>query len=163
MAQANGIAIPPPNFPADILTKLQPGPPTNGPKHIWYAAHVQNHGWQTPTLDGGFAGTSGQSLRLEALALLVVGCQGIAAVAYVQNLGWQSWGTAVDAGDFLIIGTTGRSLRMEALSLLVGNGQICANVFLQDIKLQGELCDNQVTVGTTGQSRRIEGITLTVR
>ena len=86
--QANGIATPPPVFPADFLTGSQPGGATNGPKHIWYAAHVQDVGWQTPVRDGGFAGTTGQSKRLEALALLVVGCRGIAAVAHVQNIGW---------------------------------------------------------------------------
>ncbi|MBR3131767.1 peptidoglycan-binding protein LysM, partial [Candidatus Saccharibacteria bacterium] len=38
---------------------------------IYYRAHVQNIGWQDWVKNGELAGTSGQSLRLEALEIKI--------------------------------------------------------------------------------------------
>jgi uncharacterized protein YjdB len=39
---------------------------------LCYRAHVQNIGWMTEVCDAAQAGTTGQSLRLEALQMRIV-------------------------------------------------------------------------------------------
>ena len=76
---------------------------------VWLTGHVQNLGWGDPNPD--FVGTTGQSLRLEAIQVqgrfAPVWCQ-----AHVQNLGWLP---LVRDGE--VCGTTGRALRLEAVRL----------------------------------------------
>ena len=81
-----------------------------------YQAHVQNVGWQKAVSDGAAAGTSGRSLRVEALKVWLTGdiskYYDVVYRAHVQNVGWQPW--VVDGG---LAGTTGRSLRVEAVQV----------------------------------------------
>jgi uncharacterized protein YjdB len=88
---------------------------------VGYQAHVQNIGWQPETYDGAVAGTTGRSLRMEALTVEVNRQQlgGGASECYsahVQNIGWQP-----DVCDSTVAGTTGRSLRMEAVRIHLVN------------------------------------------
>ena len=39
--------------------------------HICYRAHVQNIGWQSEVCDGRVAGTTGRSLRMEAIRIVL--------------------------------------------------------------------------------------------
>ncbi len=81
---------------------------------ITYSAHVQRIGWQDAVANGETAGTSGQSLRVEALRVMlpkdVNG--GVTYSVHVQNIGWQDW--VKDGED---AGTSGQSLRLEALKI----------------------------------------------
>lgn len=138
-----------------IKTRLSVG------RHVCYDAHVQNIGWQGWVCDGAVAGTTGMSLRMEALAIYTVNVGGICADAHVQNIGWQGWTCASD-GHSLVVGTTGLSLRMEALALLPSTGTTCANAHVQNIGWQGWACGPAITVGTTGMSLRMEAIQITV-
>jgi hypothetical protein len=130
-------------------------------------AHVQGIGWQgwACTSSGNLVtvGTMGQSLRMEALAVVTSGAGGICAMAYVQNSGWQGIACGLD-GEVVAVGTTGQSLRMEALAVeTTGTRGICADAYVQNIGWQGELCaSDAVVVGTTGQSLRMEAVALTV-
>ena len=76
---------------------------------VWLTGHVQNLGWGDPNPD--FVGTTGQSLRLEAIQVrgrfAPVWCQ-----AHVENLGWLP-----PVRDGEVCGTTGRALRLEAVRL----------------------------------------------
>lgn len=135
-----------------------------GGRHICYAAHVQNNGWQAPVCDGAVAGTTGQGLRVEALSIVVSGVGGLCANAHLQNLGWQGWNCRED-GVQLFVGTTGQALRMEGLDLTAGTGTICAEAHVERIGWQGRRCVPSpliVSVGTSGQALRMEAITLTV-
>lgn len=85
--------------------------------NLQYQAHVQNIGWQAPVKDGALAGTSGRSLRVEALKISIPNQpQGLSGnVVYqtqVQNIGWQS---AVSNGA--VAGTSRRALRLETLNV----------------------------------------------
>jgi uncharacterized protein YjdB len=127
-------------------------------------AHVQNVGWQGWVCgeNGGSAvvGTTGQGLRMEALAVSTFGAGGICAQAHVQNLGWLSQVCVAD-GDVAAVGTTGQSLQMEALGLGSPGSTTCANAHLRDIGWQGARCASPgvvALVGTTGQSRRMEAL-----
>src|SRR5690606_21622638 len=77
------------------------------PATLWYTGHVQNAGWLQTVHDGADAGTTGRSLRLEAITFTdpVVIARG-----HVQNLGWLP-----ESGE--LVGTTGRSLRLEAVQV----------------------------------------------
>jgi uncharacterized protein YjdB len=79
-------------------------------------AHVEGLGWQNARCgnDGGVVtvGTTGHSLRMEALSLSANSTV-VCANAHVQNIGWQG----VRCGRSLVVGTTGQALRMEAVTV----------------------------------------------
>lgn len=81
-----------------------------------YTGHVQNIGWQSWVRDGAMAGTSGKSLRLEAMNIRLTGelanYYHVEYRTHVQNIGWQSW-----VRDGAKAGTSGKSLRLEALQI----------------------------------------------
>ena len=96
---------------------------------ISYSTHVENIGWMnavsiaTPgnnntKYQGGDAGTSGRSLRMEAFTMELTGelasYYDIYYRAHVQNIGWLGW-----ASNGARVGSAGMSLRMEALQILV--------------------------------------------
>ena len=128
--------------------------------NVCYDAYVQNTGWQPWVCDGAVAGTTGQSLRMEALSIITY-TDGICAQAQVQNIGWQGWACA-NAGDVLTVGTEGQSLRMEALRLVPDEGTACADAHVQNLGWMGWVCGSDITVGTVGRSLRMEAIEITV-
>jgi subtilisin family serine protease len=98
--------------------------PSNAPPGmgIDYRAHVADLawlGWVTAAnpFPGQFAGTTGQSRRMEAAEIKLTnpplpGCK-VRYRAYVADLGWLSW---VDNGQ--TAGTTGQSRQMEAIQIV---------------------------------------------
>ncbi|MFD4997400.1 hypothetical protein [Streptomyces buecherae] len=131
-------------------------------RSICYKAHVQDIGWQNfVACDGGVAGTTGQSRRMESLNLATSGTNGLCARAHVATAGWQGWACAAD-GEDLYIGTTGRGLAIEAVELKVGTDTVSANAHLSGIGWQGWVTSSYIQVGTTGQARSMEAIAATV-
>ena len=93
--------------------------PDTSEAEIVYQAHVQDIGWQLERVDGGTAGTTGRSLRVEALKISKGGAlQGISGDikyrAHVQDIGNQDW---VYSSTDEIAGTTGKSKRVEAIQI----------------------------------------------
>lgn len=130
-----------------------------------YRAHVQNIGWiSNYSVGGEISGTTGQSLRLEALQFnLQSSISGVKVLVqtHVQNIGWSNdW---VDSNN--IAGTTGQSLRLEAIRIkLVGapsNYHIQYQTHVQNIGWQNWVHDGE-TAGTTGQSLRLEAIKINI-
>ncbi|GAC1350082.1 MAG: hypothetical protein NVSMB27_29230 [Ktedonobacteraceae bacterium] len=128
---------------------------------VKYRAHVQNIGWQDWVTNGQVAGTTGQSLRMEAIQIQLDGVPpgvGVRYRAHVQNIGWQDWVT-----NGQVAGTTGQSLRMEAIMIeLTGIApnntfRIAYEAHVQNIGWQ-EFVQNGGIAGTTGQSLRMEAI-----
>ncbi|MFE3524942.1 polysaccharide deacetylase [Streptomyces sp. NPDC059161] len=128
---------------------------------ICYAAHVQDIGWQSAVCDGTVAGTTGQSRRMEALAISTSGAGGVCANAHLADIGWQGWACGRD-GDVVTVGTTGQSRRMEALGVQVGTGSVGAQAHVEGYGWLGSVSGNPVYVGTTGQSRRMEAVRIWV-
>lgn len=122
------------------------------------AAHVQRIGWQDPVDARGTAGTTGQSLRVEALRLELVGSRvpgGIEANAHVQRIGWQGWRTGT-------VGTSGESKRVEALQMrLTGEAAAYYDVYYR-VHAQGAgwmaWAKNGEQAGTQGLSARLEAV-----
>ncbi|MBR3163394.1 MAG: CotH kinase family protein [Clostridia bacterium] len=126
-----------------------------------YQTHIQNIGWQEWKRDGQIAGTSGQSLRLEAIKIELDNMPNVDAKyqVHIQNIGWQEW---KKNGE--LAGTEGKSLRLEAIRIKLDYSNeytIMYRVHVQNVgwqawKEEGELA------GTEGKSLRLEAIQIKV-
>lgn len=135
-----------------ILGGLRPKIYHQPTKHkISYEAHIQNVGWQGWKYDGETAGTTGKSLRMEAIKINYKG--EVYAKAHIQNKGWVDYGKITKD---TVIGTTGQKLRLEALCL---KGNFKYRVHIAEV---GWSCwtdaDGICTLGSVGQALRIEAI-----
>lgn len=126
-------------------------------------AHVQNIGWKEPVGSGKLAGTTGRSLRVEALRISLNGngaklpSGSIEYRAHVQNVGWQDW-----KANGKLAGTTSRSLRIEALKVrltgeLAEQYDVYYQTHVQNIGWMA-LASNGEASGSAGRSLRIEGV-----
>ena len=128
-------------------------PASAEPLFVSYRAHVQNVGWQPFVPTPGTAGTTGQSLRLEAIELR----GGIGQVAaHVQDRGWLA-----EVGGGQTAGTTGRSLRLEAIRVRsdVPGWSIECRAHVQNVGWMAWVRDGEVC-GTTGRGLRMEAVQL---
>ena len=125
---------------------------------VSYQSHVQDIGWQNRVGNGAVSGTSGQSLRLEAMRIQLNGIDGgIEYKTHVQNIGWMNW-----VSNDQLSGTEGQSLRLEAIQIrLTGTAaQLCDiyyRVHAQDFGWMGWAKNGQ-SAGTAGFSYRLEAI-----
>lgn len=146
---------------------------------ISYGAHIQDIGWQEDRSNGSFAGTTGQSKRIEALhvALGDSSSYSIWYRAHVQDYGWLGW-----AKDGENAGTVGLSKRMEAIELVIlpkgqtppeydPSGDSVKTSILEysshisQIGTVSGVADSlcaDIVLGTTGQSKHLEGFRLGV-
>lgn len=145
------------------VTPPTPTPPTTQPSgnltagDVSVQSHVQNIGW----MNGG--GTTGKSLRLEAMKLTQVNDKRICAAAHVQSIGWQNKQCTSGKGSSITVGTTGKALRLEALTVSSPDGGVSAEAHVQSIGWQGKRTAAKgadVTVGTSGQALRLEAVNL---
>ncbi|WEV60922.1 GBS Bsp-like repeat-containing protein [Streptococcaceae bacterium ESL0729] len=122
-----------------------------------YSSHVRDIGWQGYVSNGSLSGTSGRSLQMEAIKLILAGNGGITYSSHVADVGWTSW-----SSDNQISGTVGRSLQMEAIKIkLTGNVASTYDVYYRvHIKDYGWLgwAKNGEAAGSTGLSERMEAI-----
>lgn len=128
-------------------------------KMIKYQTHVQNIGWQGEKADGEMSGTTGQSLRLEAIKIQLSGSIDgeIVYKTHVQDYGWQNFVANGQAS-----GTSGQSKRLEAIQMqLTGNAMnqydLYYRVHAQNFGWLG-WAKNGESAGTAGYSYRLEGI-----
>ncbi len=127
-------------------------------------AHVQNIGWMGWA--SGTAGTTGRSLRMEAVRIGLNGgifSGGIEYRTHIQNIGWESgW-----AANGSTSGTEGRSLRLEAVQLrLTGDianyYDIYYRAHIQNYGWLGWTCNGQ-SAGSSGCSYRMEALQIQLR
>ncbi|MBI4856675.1 MAG: hypothetical protein HY818_08045 [Acetobacterium woodii] len=90
---------------------------------ISYDVHVQNRGWMGPVENGNFAGTIGDSLRIEAIKINLIGLDGYDVYyrGHVQNKGNipvvdNTWGWVKNGAE---LGSTGESLRLESIEIKI--------------------------------------------
>ena len=86
---------------------------------VQYKTHIQNIGWESGwTSDGGFSGTEGQALRLEAIQIQLTGENAgqytIWYRTHVQNFGWTGW-----ACNGQSCGSAGYSYRLEGIEIII--------------------------------------------
>ena len=124
-----------------------------------YMVHVQNIGNQEWKASPQVAGTTGRSLRLEALRVKLTGeaAGSVQYMVHVQNVGWQD--ARADGAE---VGTHGQSLRLEAVRLAL-TGEVSEwydiwyNVHVQNIGWQGWVKNGDLA-GTVGKGLRLEAI-----
>lgn len=128
-------------------------------KMIKYQTHVQNIGWQGEKADGEMSGTTGQSLRLEAIKIQLSSSidGGIVYKTHVQDYGWQNFVANGQAS-----GTSGQAKRLEAIQMqLTGKAKnqydLYYRVHAQNFGWLG-WAKNGESAGTAGYSYRLEGI-----
>ncbi|AFA46899.1 YDG domain-containing protein [Acetobacterium woodii] len=111
--------------------EIKPGINLPSDIQIYYNVHVQNRGWlydeENPTTwakNGEYAGTRGESLRIEAIKIVILDASGNKATGYhiyyqghVQNVGDLPADSEKWIKDGETLGTVGSSLRLEALKL----------------------------------------------
>lgn len=134
-------------------------PSSSGTTQLSYTGHIQNIGWQDWASDGEKVGTSGKSLRIEALKIKVTSpfSGSVQYRTHVQNIGWQSY-----VSDGELSGTSGKSLRLEALQIrLTGTVSEKYDIYYrthaQDLGWLGWAV-NDGKSGTAGLSKRLEAM-----
>jgi hypothetical protein len=126
------------------------GPPAPS---VVYEAHIENIGWQGPQRNGETAGTTGQSLRLEALTIRLENTNAqLEMEGHVENKGWTNVRTNGE-----VFGTIGEGLRLEAIKINSDQLTVLYRVHVQDIGWT-EWKKNGEVAGTTGQALRIEAV-----
>ncbi len=128
---------------------------------ISYTTHVQNIGWQKKSYDGALAGTTGQSLRLEAIKISLPYQEYSGNVQYrthIQNIGWEK--NFKTNGQ--ISGTSGQGLRLEAIQIqltgeMAEHYDIYYRVHAQNFGWLG-WAKNGESAGTAGYAYRLESI-----
>ena len=131
---------------------------------ISYNTHIQNIGWEADfsKSNGQSSGTSGQSLRLEAIKIKLNNAPSGINLKYqvhVENEGWQGW-----KSNGKMAGTSGKSYRLEAIKIkLEGtkNYKVQYRTHVQYIGWQDWREDGEIA-GTTGQSLRLEAIQIRI-
>ncbi|OXS26513.1 MAG: hypothetical protein BI182_02040 [Acetobacterium sp. MES1] len=129
-----------------------------------YRTHVQNIGWQDWKSAGQTSGTSGQSLRLEAIEITLndQGYDlGVAYQTHVQNIGWQELKYNGETS-----GTSGQSLRLEAIRIFLSGSDanlfdIYYRVHAQNLGWLG-WAKNGESAGSAGLSYRLEAIEIVI-
>lgn len=143
-----------------------PGEPKND-AGVSYHVHCQNYGDFPTVRDGQTAGTTGQSLRLEAITFdsLPEGWVIEEAKVHIQNEGWRSFKN-ITAGSKVVIGTTGQAKRLEMVEFTVkkpagDKRKLHYQVHVQNYGWLGDTVEGYAT-GCDGQARRIEAIRIWV-
>lgn len=154
------IKILPKNSPAPVSKDQTTSQSFIGGKGVSVSAHVQNVGWMRAVGSGEVAGTTGRSLRMEAVSIGLDGIEvpgDIRVNAHVQNVGWKGW-----VGGGSVAGTVGSSQRVEALAMkLEGEASekydIWYRAHVANIGWMGWAHDGDNS-GTSGMGTRIEAI-----
>ena len=87
---------------------------------VEYCVHIQDYGdMQGWVQDGALAGTTGESKRIEVLAVVIApkGMEDNISVqyrVYAQDIGWMAW-----AKNGECAGTAGRSARLEGIQIVL--------------------------------------------
>ena len=160
-----------------LYTKEGEEQPAGG---IRYRAHVQNIGWMDWVSDDDYAGTKGQSLRMEAVQIELTGeikeKYDVYYTTYVQNIGWLGW-----AKNGQSSGTEAFSRQVEAIRIcLVEKGSeapgenqgyfvkglpssaLSATAHIQTYGDRTTTGSGKL-IGTTGEKKRMEGLRLTIK
>ena len=132
---------------------------------VLYTTHVQNIGWQSNVWDGMTAGTSGKSLRLEAMRLSLSEPKYSGNICYrthIQNLGWES--TFRNNGEDS--GTSGLGYRLEAMQVkltgeMAEHYDVFYRVHAQNVGWMA-WAKNGENAGTEGFGYRLEGMQVVI-
>ena len=140
----------------------EPGEEPDEKVELLYQAHVQKIGWQDWKNSGEQAGTTGESLRLEAFKIDLGTEEWNSQIQYrahVQSIGWQDW---VNGGE--VAGTIGESLRAEAMEIRL-TGELAEKydiIYSTHVSNIGDLdyVANGASAGSQGLGARMEAMVI---
>lgn len=123
-----------------------------------YRVHMQNLGWGNWT--NGVAGTTGKSLRIEALQINPVNLN-ITAKVHMADIGWKDYGFITKD---TIVGTVGEARQLEDICLCCTNATMEYRVHIQGIGWTAwTKADGIATLGTVGQALQLEAIEIRIK
>ena len=127
---------------------------------IEYSAHIQGYGWLNKVSDGEIGGSTGKSLRMEAISINVSDSNYSGSVEYSAHIQGYGWLNKVSDGE--TGGSTGKSLRMEAIKInlsgeLADHYNIYYRAHIQGYGWLDWVSDGEVA-GSTGKSLRMEAL-----
>ncbi|GEM_PF-2559896 len=105
----------------DIINELNTngggGGGNNGYNFLEYSAHIDYEGWLPAVRDGEEAGTTGQSLNMQAIKISLRNISGdVRYRVYVAGRGWTDW-----SNGGTMSGTTGQALPIDAIRIELRN------------------------------------------
>lgn len=127
--------------------------------NVNYNTYIQGSGWGKNVQNGEISGTTGQSLRMEAIKIQTQGLgDNIKYQVHIQDVGWQEWKKNGETA-----GTLNKSLRIEAIRIQLDSEEysIMYRAHVQGIGWQEFVIDGQVA-GTEGHSLRLEAIEIKI-
>lgn len=130
---------------------------------VAYQTQVQTYGWQNWVANGGTAGTTGESKRMEAVKISLLNAPAgayISAKAHIQTYGWRNY----NLGTGGTIGTQGESKRLEAICLTLNGVEgysLEYRAHVQSVGWTKWVSQGQIA-GTSGLGKRIEAIEIRV-
>ncbi|MBQ6511033.1 hypothetical protein IJI94_03700, partial [Candidatus Saccharibacteria bacterium] len=144
---------------AKILSSMNKPNKEDSELNLKYHSYVQHYGWLDWADGGDTSGTTGYSLRLEALAMKLQN-EYLGGIEYRTHLQSYGWGEYKSNGE--ISGAPDESLRMEAVQIrLTGDASKLYDIYYRT-HVQGigwmDWAKNDEISGTTGQSKRIEAL-----
>lgn len=129
---------------------------------VTYKGYVNSIGWQDTVSNSSIAGTTGQSLRLEALKINLVNVPKGAKIKYqvhVNNLGWLP-----PVYDGNLAGVIGKGLQIEAIKITLENMpgySVEYKAQSQNVGWQSWMKNGEIS-GTVGRSLRLEAIKIRI-
>ena len=132
---------------------------------VTYQTHQQTYGTMDWVSDGATAGVTGQSKRMESLAVKLTGVTNMSGSieyrTHVQSYGWRDW-----SGSGELNGSVGEAKRMEALQVrLTGELAELYDVYYR-LHVQGYgwlgWARNGEMAGTSGLALRVEAIEIKI-
>ena len=128
---------------------------------VLYTTHVEEIGWQKYVSNGKMSGTTGRSLRLEAIKIKLKGIDYSGNIEYkthIEDIGWERYFKKNNE----ISGTSGQSKRLEAIKIKL-TGEVAEHydvyyrVHAQEFGWLGWAKNGELS-GTSGYAYRLEGI-----
>ena len=125
---------------------------------IQYSSHVQFKGWMDYVNEGKMSGSTGESLRLEAIKIKLINASG--SIQYRTHVQFNGWMNYVNENE--VSGTTGELKRVEAIQIrltgdIANKYDIYYRAHVECIGWQDWVKNDEVA-GTTGESKRLEAI-----
>jgi uncharacterized protein YjdB len=155
-----------------LVKKGEAAPESLGKDYAWasipgvtYQTHQQTYGTMNWVSNGETAGVTGQSKRMESLAVKVTGETNLSGNieyrTHVQTYGWRDW-----SKNGLLNGTVGEAKRLEALQVrLTGDlDRVCDVYYRLHVQGYGWLgwAKNGEMAGTSGLALRVEAIEIKI-
>ena len=133
------------------------------PVSVLYRTYIQKNGWMSYVSDGTMSGTSGKSLRLEAIQIKLDtdADLGIQYKTYCQTYGWLNW-----SSNGALNGTRGEAKRLEAIRIKLTGADADKYDIYYRVHAQSygwlDWAKNGQISGTMGLAKRLEAIQIIV-